>query len=171
MLGHDNNWMKWQATSWTIVIRFQTRARIFLHPTLRMTVETILSHTSVTWENDGRRVKLTTPSTFTMGLTSLLQSHCNNKYRIAVGCPLKNTNFSCLITLVSRRILLQAIHTFVLLIVCYPHPPTQQNHAVCGNVVNLIIAEDWLNTILNRMTSYTTNFVTLSTLLGYPNEF
>jgi hypothetical protein len=36
----------------------------------------------------------------------------------------------------------KAIHIFVLLIVRYPHPPTQQNHAVCSNVVNLIITED-----------------------------
>jgi hypothetical protein len=54
---------------------------------------------------------------------------------------------------------------FVLLIVRYPHPPIQQNHAVCGNMINLIITEDWLNTILNRMTSYATNSVTLSTFL------
>lgn len=60
---------------------------------------------------------------------------------------------------------------FLLLRVRYPHPPTQQNHAVCSNVVNLIITEDWINTILNRMTSYATNSVTLSALLRNPNEF
>jgi hypothetical protein len=46
-----------------------------------------------------------------------------------------------------------------------------QNHAVCGNVRNLVITEEGINNILNRMTSYATNSVTRSTLVCFPNDF